>query len=118
MLFNEVINSDHRTTLLINHRRYDLYDHGEGPCSLCFIDDLPLAYDVLAFPNRFIVIDTHPTWGKNIRNLPQSGYEKLAEDIHLIADIYWLDTVRIFNLSNYSLLHLLLKRKLQRRLML
>lgn len=61
-------------------------------------------------------MDITPAWGMNINDLSISSLFELAKDIHLLADIYWIDKLKINDLSNNVQLSEILESIFHKRL--
>jgi hypothetical protein len=109
-------------TIHLNDRPYRICDLGEGDCYIvvCFaptVADLSEIYSVkYAHAPRLLVVDTSTYWRTSICNMEESDLDILASDVHLLADIYWLDEVHVDldDEDNYLLTRL--KAELQSRM--
>ena len=109
---------DYGVNIIVNDRHYDIYDKGEGECEIILVDQ-PQSITHEDFNNfkskRVIVIDVTFAWNSKISELSSCNLYELAKDIHLIADIYWIDSLTI-GLSKNDMLYQILKSKLRSRL--
>ncbi|MEZ9514189.1 hypothetical protein AB4359_11750 [Vibrio splendidus] len=92
--------------IYLNDRRYKIYDIGEGQ-SVMFIfhrkegvaDLEEIVRLKLKEHQRVIIIDLSDDFPSDISKVTEENCQALIEDLHLLADIYWLDDVAVE--SNY-----------------
>jgi hypothetical protein len=92
--------------IYLNDRRYKIYDIGEGESvififhrkkSMAELDDILRVK--LKRHQRVIVVDLSGNFPSDISKVCEKNCAELIEDLHLLADIYWLDDVAVE--SNY-----------------
>ncbi len=84
----------YQESIHLNARPYDLLDIGDGPCKMLLVAEINEAeYRADSELGRIMVIDISKAWGKDILALSISDFEQLADDIHLLLDVFWLDCV-------------------------
>lgn len=84
----------YQESIHLNDRPYDLLDIGDGSCKMILVAEINEAeYRTDSELGRRIVIDISKAWGKDILALSTSDFEQLADDIHLLLDVFWLDSV-------------------------
>ena len=88
-------------TLYLNDRKYRICDIGEGECALIITNAMQVESLCESYCNQYldlerrIIIDTSLAWPKAINELSEEECDSLALDIHLLADIYWLEQIKI-----------------------
>ncbi|WP_353499630.1 hypothetical protein [Vibrio sp. CB1-14] len=88
-------------TIYLNDRPYRICDIGEGECSIVVFysdrtSDLYERYKrQYSASSRVILVDTSESWDVPVESMTLSELDVLVEDIHLLADIYWLDQFSI-----------------------
>ncbi|WEM45070.1 hypothetical protein PTW35_18415 (plasmid) [Photobacterium sp. DA100] len=119
MSFYGTLEKDNSIKIHINDRPYKIHDKGEGECEIIIVDQLhPYIQDIKnqTPPNRIIIIDITPAWEKTINEMSLDSLFELAKDIHLLADIYWIDRLQIKDLSNNLQLGQILKSIFRKRM--
>ncbi len=119
MSFYGSLEKDNSINIYINDRLYNIDDKGQGECEIILIDatheDLNINHENNQ-SKRSITIDITPAWNDNINNLSIASLFELAKDIHLLADIYWIESLTIIDLSNNTQLGEILKSTFRSRL--
>ncbi|AJR05166.1 hypothetical protein C9J03_14740 [Photobacterium gaetbulicola] len=119
MSFYGTLEKDNSIKIHINDRPYKIHDKGEGECEIIIVDQLhPYIQDIKSQtrPNRIIIVDITPAWEKTINDMSLDCLFELAKDIHLLADIYWIDKLQIKDLSNNLQLGEILKSIFRNRI--
>ena len=88
-------------TIYLNDRKYRICDIGEGRCTFVIgycrgvesLHDCFLNKPVIQ--ERCIFIDISCSWGSEFESLSDIDSQTVTDDIHLLADIYWLDSFEI-----------------------
>ncbi|WP_075202509.1 hypothetical protein [Vibrio mexicanus] len=105
----------------LNDRPYRICDIGEGDCMLVLTNAEGIESLYETYSNRYlelermIVIDTSLAWQKPLHELTKRESYGLASDIHLLADIYWLDEIKIEVESLGSYLNEILEKEFSPR---
>ncbi|MGR5193948.1 hypothetical protein [Vibrio rotiferianus] len=92
--------------IYLNDRKYRICDIGEGECTLIVtysddVESLFYSYSHLYLDlERVLVVDISLCWGKKLEELTTADCEVLAKDIRLLADVYWLDEVKVITENN------------------
>ena len=103
MSFYGSLEKDNSINIYINDRLYNIDDKGQGECEIILVDKFHSNIKQTikeASSKRIITMDITPAWGGNISDLSIPSLFELAKDIHLLADIYWIDKLKINDLSN------------------
>ncbi|MGR5209543.1 hypothetical protein ACPV4A_03270 [Vibrio rotiferianus] len=93
--------------IYLNDRKYRICDIGEGECTLVItysddVESLCYNYSHLYLESeRVMVVDVSNCWDKRLEELTTAECELLAKDIQLLADVYWLDEVKVIT-ENYN----------------
>ncbi|MCW8346342.1 hypothetical protein MD535_10050 [Vibrio sp. ZSDZ65] len=92
--------------IYLNDRKYHIHDIGEGE-NVVFIfhrgegilklEDI--VSNILKKHQRIIVIDLTEDFPTDVSSLSSQRCKELIDDIHLLADVYWLDDISLE--SNY-----------------
>ncbi|WP_295894098.1 hypothetical protein [uncultured Vibrio sp.] len=86
-----------QTTIYLNDRPYEVFDLGEGKCSILIVSNISLHIEQLSkerVTNRVILVDITKVLEQYIgskERIPQL----LANDLHLLFDVFWLEEVQI-----------------------
>ncbi|MBY5945131.1 hypothetical protein [Photobacterium rosenbergii] len=119
MSFYGSLEKDNSINIYINDRLYNIDDKGQGKCEIILVDKShsksQQTNDEIS-SKRIITMDITPAWGMNINDLSISSLFELAKDIHLLADIYWIDKLKINDLSNNVQLSEILESIFHKRL--
>lgn len=109
----------YQTTIYLNDRAYEVLDIGEGECLVVVVTSISEYIENnrdLVLNQRVIVVDISRILSAHPQNLTKVE-EHLANDLHLLFDVFWLDKVevrsevntlrmeaisRIANIRNYS----------------
>ncbi|WP_026959053.1 hypothetical protein [Aliagarivorans taiwanensis] len=110
--------------LMLNGRKYRINDDGEGDAVLMvfhsgqdFVElELLKRYQNNRF--RILVIDISQAWPIPASQMTVSQLESLADDVHLFADINWLDKLTLLSSGSGHVLYPMLKQRLKQRLQL
>ncbi|MEZ9700400.1 hypothetical protein AB4455_23325 [Vibrio sp. 10N.261.46.E12] len=93
-------------TIYLNDRRYKIYDIGEGQSVMFIFHRENSVTDIeeivrlkLKEHQRVIIVDLSDDFPSNISEVNDESCQNLIEDLHLLADVYWLDNVAVE--SNY-----------------
>ncbi|MCK6263855.1 hypothetical protein KP803_11305 [Vibrio sp. ZSDE26] len=86
--------------IYLNDQRYKIYDIGEGQ-SVMFIFHREIAMDdlegivrlKLKKHQRVIIVDLSDDYPSDISKMTEEACQALIDDLHLLADVYWLDNV-------------------------
>lgn len=119
MSFYGSLEKDNSINIYINDRLYNINDKGQGECEIILVDDSHFNFNEIYKHNqskRAIIIDITPAWNDSINNLSIESLFELAKDIHLLADIYWIESLSIIDLSNNIQLSEILKSTFRSRL--
>lgn len=106
----------------LNDRPYRILDVGEGECHIHLVSvsrnealsDLKAAR--CSQRSRVLIVDTSLSWGKCLEVLSQEQVEALATDIHLLMDVFWLNSASINKAGLTQPLYGELKSRLKTRL--
>ncbi|EHY1013426.1 hypothetical protein K2V14_004676 [Vibrio vulnificus] len=88
-------------TIYLNDRPYRVCDMGDGECKVVVIHAFHLEslcdwYHQESLSNtRVIIVDISRSWAKSLDELSSNDQALLAADLHLLADVYWLDHFHI-----------------------
>ncbi|GEK14228.1 hypothetical protein [Aliivibrio fischeri] len=92
--------------IYLNDRRYKIYDIGEGESIIfifhrakCSMELEDIVKVKLKKHQRVILVDLSDDFPNDISEICEDNCQALLEDLHLLADIYWLDNVAVE--SNY-----------------
>lgn len=113
------LKKDNSINIYINDRQYNIDDKGQGECEIILKDSSHPnnTSNTVDIPEkRIITMDITTAWNSNIDELSIDSLFKLAKDIHLLADIYWIDKLIINDLSNNLQLGEILKSTFRNRL--
>tara|TARA_B100001063_G_scaffold231776_1_gene246215 strand:- start:253 stop:615 length:363 start_codon:yes stop_codon:yes gene_type:complete len=88
--------------IYLNDRRYKIYDIGEGQ-SVMFIfhreKSMSDLEDIVRLKlkkhQRVIIVDLSHDFPSDISKVTEESCQALIEDLHLLADIYWLDDIAV-----------------------
>ncbi|PSU30499.1 hypothetical protein [Photobacterium lutimaris] len=119
MSFYGSLEKDNSINIYINDRLYNINDKGKGECEIILIDNSHISFSETYKQNqskRAIIIDITLAWNDSINNLSIDSLFELAKDIHLLADIYWIESLSIIDLSNNIQLGEILKSTFRTRL--
>ncbi len=88
----------YKKTVYLNDRPYNIFDIGDGGCHMLLVEEMDeekLANITAHHQRRVIIVDISPSWGK--RSTYNESYQVtlLAADIHLLLDIFWLESVSL-----------------------
>ncbi|MCF4173159.1 hypothetical protein [Vibrio sp. McD22-P3] len=84
----------YQESIHLNDRPYGLLDIGDGACKVILVAGINEAdYSKNAKLGRRIIIDISKAWGHGSQLLTKQELEQLADDIHLLLDVFWLDCV-------------------------
>ncbi|MCK6262993.1 hypothetical protein KP803_06830 [Vibrio sp. ZSDE26] len=87
----------YQTTIYLNDRPYDVFDFGEGKCSIIIVNNIDLHIEKLnkeKVTSRIIFVDITKMLAQHIEQ-KESVPQLLANDLHLLFDVFWLDEVHI-----------------------
>ncbi|MGR5351171.1 hypothetical protein ACPV40_13605 [Vibrio alfacsensis] len=87
--------------IYLNDRKYRICDIGEGECTLVItysddVESLFYSYSHLYLElERVLIVDISRCWSQRLEEMTTAECELLAKDIQLLADVYWLDEVKV-----------------------
>ncbi|WP_147094845.1 hypothetical protein [Vibrio superstes] len=87
----------YQTTIYLNDRPYDVFDTGEGQCSIIIVNNIGSHIEQLTkarVKNRVILVDITKMLEKYI-DKKEVISQLLANDLHLLFDVFWLEDVQI-----------------------
>ncbi|MGF1735804.1 hypothetical protein [Photobacterium satsumensis] len=119
MSFYDSLEEDNSINIYINDRAYNVNDKGKGECEIILIDSSHANLNNNYKSNqtkRSIIIDITTAWDGNINSLSIDSLFELAKDIHLLADIYWIESLTIIDTSKNIQLGEILKSTFRSRL--
>ncbi|WP_394131391.1 hypothetical protein [Shewanella maritima] len=84
----------------LHDRPYHVFDVGEGLCNVVLVNKTgaeEIERITIELNGRLIIVDIAPAWGNSVLNMTKEQLDQLAEDIHLLVDIFWLEEVNFEN---------------------
>ncbi|CAK2023306.1 conserved hypothetical protein [Vibrio crassostreae] len=88
--------------IYLNDRRYKIYDIGEGQSVMIIFHREKSMADLedivkrkLKKHERVIIVDLSDDFPSDISEVTEDNGQALIEDLHLLADIYWLDNIAV-----------------------
>lgn len=89
-------NERYHSTIYLNDRPYAVLDVGEGKCHVILVNNIN-AYISMgnhrAVNRRVIILDVSNVINEN--DMSVESIEHLANDFHLLLDVFWLDEVEL-----------------------
>lgn len=119
---NILNNERYHSAIYLNDRRYTVLDVGEGKCHVILVNDIDSYVnmgDHRRKSRRLIIVDVSNVIDEN--NMSSESMKHLANDFHLLLDVFWLDEVElkseVIGLKMDSLHHVIKLRDYSRLLL-
>ncbi|WP_087016387.1 hypothetical protein [Thaumasiovibrio subtropicus] len=117
-MFYDDLESDYELNIYINDRPYMIADLGRGECTIFLVDSTNTSDHrslVAGEIERAIIVDASLAWQNCVAMLSADELFDLVSDIHLLVDIYWLESFKIKDLCSGGKIFTPLKNKINQK---
>ncbi len=100
--------------IVLNNREYEILDIGEGECVLYLSDRLDIRLEDMSAA-RYLIVNIGSYWPTMSRCWEGESMTYIAQDIHLLVDIYWLEALELRFSNLPTLLEVVVRKELSQR---